>query len=656
MQATRRSHLVRLGPFLLDLQAGELHKEGRRLRLQEQPFQILRMLLEHPGEVVTREEIRKRLWPNDTIVEFDHSIGTAIKKLRQALCDEAESPRYVETLPRRGFRLIFPLDVSSDSAEESSAAPPQMISPDKPGDAAREDESAGGPIGIAPGIAAGGQAAGATPEAPADFTPSDLIGRTVSHYRILERLGGGGMGIVYKAEDTRLGRMVALKFLPAELAQERQALARFQREARAASALNHPNICTVYDIDEHAGLPFIAMEFLEGQTLRERIENTKLENRNAKLGSKASFEFRVSNFPSRSSASLPVDEVLDLAMQIAAGLEAAHGKGIVHRDIKPANIFLTTQGQAKILDFGVAKLTRGAGVLPVGGSEPEQGDRAAAGPTRPTDDTLTQPGSPIGTAAYMPPEQVRGEVLDTRTDIFSFGAVLYEMATGRQAFPGGASSAVQQAILTQQPVSSKSLYPDLPPKLDEIINRALEKDRELRYQHASDMRAELQRLKRDTDSGRSAAAISAGNAELSSSAKPGGLAAAEVVSQSGRPRWKVRGVVVGGFVLVVIALLIYFQSRPLPPPKISGYVPVTHNGIQKDLVGTDGARLYFNEQSFLNPSPWQVSGSGGEEARVPVPSPTMVLLAVSPDGATLLVADELGTAYKGRPPGLPTAK
>jgi tetratricopeptide (TPR) repeat protein len=243
------------------------------------------------------------------------------------------------------------------------------------------------------------------------------------------------------------------------------------------------------------------MELLEGQTLKERIEKTKLENRNAKLGSKA-------NFASPTGASVTVDEVLDLAIQIAAGLEAAHGKGIIHRDIKPANIFLTTQGQAKILDFGVAKLTRGTGIQPVALSEPEQGARATAGPTRTTDDTLTQPGSPIGTAAYMSPEQVRGEVLDTRTDIFSFGAVLYEIATGRQAFPGGTSSEVQQAILTQQPASPKSLSPDLPPKLEEIIDKALEKDRALRYQRAADMRAELQSLKRDMESERVAAGLS----------------------------------------------------------------------------------------------------------------------------------------------------
>jgi len=445
---------VRIGTFDLDLKAGELYQDGQKVRLQEQPFQVLLMLIERAGRVVSREEIQNKLWPNDTVVEFDHGINTAIKKLRIALKDSADKPRYVETVARRGYRLIAP--VEWPSAPSSAASDPTT------------------------GIATGDAPVAARPQLESGV----LVGRVVSHYRVLNIIGGGGMGVVYRAEDLKLGRAVALKFIPEELSSDPIALARFEREARTASALNHPNICTIHEIEEHEGRPFLVLEYLEGQTLRNLISL-------AAIGSPLE----------RSSKSLLTQEkVLALGIQISEGLDAAHQKGIVHRDIKPANIFVTREGQVKILDFGLAKLitekreTAGEGV-PVAATEPAEPTRADL------DANLTRAGASIGTAGYMSPEQLQGNKLDSRTDLFCFGLVLYEMVTGRRAFNGTTREGLRNAILYDNPTPVRQLNAAIWPQMEGVISKCLQKDRQQRYQHASEIGSDLKRLRRELSRG-----------------------------------------------------------------------------------------------------------------------------------------------------------
>jgi eukaryotic-like serine/threonine-protein kinase len=448
-KSTNLAERVRFGTFELNVRTGELVSIGpgapetgcAKVLLREQPFQILRVLVERQGKLVTRQEIKQILWPNDTVVEFDRSINVAIAILRKALDDDADNPKYIETLPRRGYRLIAPVEwQQSSTGGTSDLVEPQVATPTP--------------------VPGGGL----------------LVGKRVSHYRILGILGGGGMGVVYEAEDLKLARRVALKFLPEELGDDPKALLRFEREAKAASALNHPNICTIHGTDEYEHKPFIVMELLEGNSLSAQLVLLPVP--------------------------LPLPMVLEIAIEICDGLQAAHTKGIIHRDIKPANIFLTNHGAVKILDFGLAKLAapQEKQELFTEGEHPATPGQFPEDKNlnRPADNhTLTVTGKAVGTAGYMSPEQITEENLDARTDLFSFGIVLYEMATGRRAFEGPTAAIVHEAILHRTPTSAHEVASHVPRSLEAVIFRTLEKDRTHRYQSASEIRKDLMQIQRE---------------------------------------------------------------------------------------------------------------------------------------------------------------
>ncbi len=539
---------VRFGDdFELDVRAYELRSGGTPLKLKPIPMELLIFLVERRGELVTREQIVERIWGKGVFLDTDNSINGAISKIRQVLRDDAQQPRFVQTVTGRGYRFIAPV------TECGALAAPEV-----------------------------------PPWSP---VPEGVIGKKVSHYRILQLLGGGGMGVVYKAEDLKLGRRVAIKFLPSELAADPTAFQRLEREARAASALDHRNICSIYELEEHEGQPFIVMQLLEGETLQDKLEAANQQQ-----------------------TTLPLSEVLNLAMQVAQGLNAAHQKGIIHRDIKPANIFVTASDEAKILDFGLAK-----------GIEDNLGEPALLGAfeARPAAHAasadilrLTLTGTHMGTAFYMSPEQVRGEKLDARTDIFSFGLVLYQMLSGQRAFLGNTTAIVHDGILHSTPAPLRQINPNLPLKVVAIVDKCLEKERERRFQSAVELHGALQEV-------------------------------GETASRAPHPLRR-RRIAAAALVLVLVtAGIVAFHPwrRPIAQTAFQKYrmTELTSSGnVAFATISPDGRYLAYADGDFGQQSLWvqQLSTSSTIRILGPVSHPLLEGLRFTPDGNYLYYVQE----------------